>query len=105
MFLEYRKELRVIYNNLGALVSHCIVTSIVSLTYRYSDLGSEYLYLLLYSMQHFACANTVRDVEDDILIKSYCNWLIMFVWPSHWTMHSLFITDGEGDYGFCLEVE
>jgi len=26
MFLEYRKELRVIFNNLGALVSHCNLT-------------------------------------------------------------------------------
>jgi len=27
MFLEYRKELRVIFNNLGALVSHFNVTN------------------------------------------------------------------------------
>jgi len=43
MFLEYRKELRVIYNNLGALVTCCNMTEIIAVIY--CDLGSESLYL------------------------------------------------------------
>ena len=43
MFLEYRKVLRVIYNNLGALVSRCNVTEMRAVIY--CDLGSESLYL------------------------------------------------------------
>jgi len=34
MFLEYRKELRVIFNNIGALVSCCSV--VMTLCYFYS---------------------------------------------------------------------
>ena len=38
MFLEYRKELRVIFNNLGALVSHCNLTDRVIIGWRYREL-------------------------------------------------------------------
>ena len=41
MFLEYRKELRVIFNNLGALVSHCSVTNMVVIRWGCCELEVE----------------------------------------------------------------
>jgi len=71
MFLEYRKELRVIYNNLGALVSN--MTELIAVIY--CDLGSESLYLcsvlavVLSEMTHQDFSKILIELVDYYILR------------------------------------